>query len=108
MRLKRTFVPLGIVVFLCAVALGYLYMHNRSLMLTEEISDLEIKRQFKVEKLGRTQAELDRLRGFAHLESLWVAAGRPEFVPQTEPDRVASKETDSLPVMLALRNGSSH
>ncbi len=108
MRLKRTFVPLGIVVFLCAVALGYLYMHNCSLMLTKEVSNLETERQFKVEKLGRTQAELDRLGGYCRLESLWVAAGRPEFVPQTEPDRVASEETDSLPVMLALRNGSPH
>lgn len=62
---------------LCVLAVGYLYQHSYSVKLTRGLSRLETERQLLVEKLDGVDAEVVRLSGFARMESLWVAQGRP-------------------------------
>jgi len=62
---------------LCVLAVAYLYQHSYSVRLTRSLSRLETERQLLVEKLEGVDAEIVTLSGFARMESLWVAQGRP-------------------------------
>jgi hypothetical protein len=66
-----------LVFVLCVLAVGYLYQHSYSLRLTRNLSRLETQRQLLAEQLEEAKAEVARLSGFARMESLWVAQGRP-------------------------------
>ncbi len=106
----RTLRRIGLVVFLCGVALGYLYQHNRSLRIARKLNDLEIERRLLGEELAGARVDAERLSSFARLESLWVAAGRP-CAPSPEPVAVACKpdslpdvpEREAMPVVVADR-----
>ena len=66
-----------LVFVLCSLAVAYLYQHSYSVKLTRSLSRLETERQLLAEKLEGVDAEVVRLSGFARMESLWVAQGRP-------------------------------
>jgi len=66
-----------LVFVLCVLAVAYLYQHSYSMKLTRNLSRLETQRQLLAEKLDGVNAEIVRLSGFARMESLWVAQGRP-------------------------------
>jgi len=66
-----------LVFVLCVLAVAYLYQHSYSMRLTRNLSRLETERQLLAEKLDGVNAEVVRLSGFARMESLWVAQGRP-------------------------------
>jgi len=78
----RSLRRIALVVFLCGVAIGYLYQHNCSLGTTRELDAALKERRVLVEEAARLRAEVERLMSFGRLESLWVADGRP---PLTEP-----------------------
>ena len=66
-----------LVFVLCVLAVGYLYQHSYSARLTRDLSRLETERQLLAEELDEVNADIVRLSGFARMESLWVALGRP-------------------------------
>jgi len=66
-----------LVFVLCLLAVAYLYQHSYSTKLTRNLSRLETERQLLAEKLDEVDADIVRLSGFARMESLWVAQGRP-------------------------------
>ncbi|OYD16418.1 hypothetical protein CH330_02850 [candidate division WOR-3 bacterium JGI_Cruoil_03_51_56] len=102
----KFFLRIGIVVFLCAVALGYLYMHNRSLRLTKRVSRLETTHRFMTEELYKIQSDVDTLADFTRLYSFWKADTKSGFSPKTRAARIAHFEQDSLPMLLAHENWS--
>jgi len=99
----KTLARIGIVVFLCGLALAGLALHNRSLMLTRQVAQDESRCKFLTEKRDSLEAEVLRLSSFARLESLWVAAGRPAYSPAE--DVVAVQEPDTGPMILAQVDG---
>lgn len=99
----KTLTRIGIVVLLCALALGYLHVHDRSLRLTQRIAALDSQRRFLFEERDSLQAVALRLSGFVRLDSLWMAAGRQQYL---EPERVrAQAGPDSGPLVVAHVNG---
>ncbi len=66
-----------LVFVICALAVAYLYQHSYSVKLTRNLSRLETERQLLAERLEGVGAEIVKLSGFARMESLWVAQGRP-------------------------------
>ncbi len=73
----RAFRRIVLVVFLCGVAIGYLYLHNWSLRLTGELADAEVELRLLEEQLAGARAEVELLAGFGRLDSVWERAGRP-------------------------------
>ena len=67
-----------LVLVLCGLSIGYLYQHYWSMRLTRRVAQLTKERQLLIETRDRLDVEITRLSGFERLESLWVAAGRPE------------------------------
>ena len=76
-----------LVFVLFVLAVGYLYQHSYSMRLTRSLSRLETERQLLAESLDAVNAEVVRLSGFARMESLWVAQGRPA-APADQPGPV--------------------
>jgi len=70
-----------LVFVLCVLAVAYLYQHSYSTRLTRSLSRLETERQLLAESLDGVNAEVVTLSGFARMESLWVAQGRPAMPP---------------------------
>ncbi len=66
-----------LVFVICVLAVAYLYQHSYSVKLTRNLSRLETERQLLAERLEGVDAEIVTLSGFARMESLWVAQGRP-------------------------------
>jgi hypothetical protein len=66
-----------LVFVICVLAVVYLYQHSYSMKLTRNLSRLETERQLLAERLEGVDAEIVTLSGFARMESLWVAQGRP-------------------------------
>ncbi len=73
----RNLLPVGLVFVLCALALGGLWLHNRSLGLAEQVQSLEVRNRDLAQRACSLQAEVNRMAGYSRLDSLWVAAGRP-------------------------------
>ena len=95
----RSLRRIALVVFLCGVAIGYLYQHNCSLGTTRELDAALKERRVLVEEAARLRAEVEWLMSFGRLESLWVADGRP---PLTEPATDVALTADESPVPVAL------
>jgi hypothetical protein len=66
-----------LVFVICVLAVAYLYQHSCSVKLTRNLSRLETERKLLAERLEGVGAEIVTLSGFARMESLWVAQGRP-------------------------------
>jgi len=88
-----------LVLVLCVLAVAYLYQHSYSMKLTGNLSRLETERQLLVERLDEVNADIVRLSGFARMESLWTAQGRPA-APTDRPD-----PAEGRPVALARHPG---
>lgn len=90
----KTLGRLALMVFLCGVALAYLYQHHWSMRVARELDRLERDRLQLVEETAELRAEVERLSGFARLESIWEAAGRPGSREPTV--RTANREPGSV------------
>lgn len=77
MNLRASVRAIGIVVVLCWVALGYLWLHGRNIRLTEREVEMAKLRRVVADDLESLEVEVCRLAGFARAESLWSAQGRP-------------------------------
>ncbi len=95
----RTLIRIGIVWFLCMLALAYLGLHNRSLRLTRLLSTCEGRHRHLLEQRDSLAVLVMRLESFSRLESLWVASGRPRYSAQE--DAIAVTEPDTGPVIVA-------
>jgi hypothetical protein len=95
---------IALVVFLCGVALGYLYQHHWSLRTTRELDSVLKERRVMVEEAARLRAEVDGLLSFGRLEAMWVADGRPPLpgpaveVAQAEENRGSPAEESPAPI----------
>ncbi|MGB9742201.1 MAG: hypothetical protein ACP5JB_00040 [candidate division WOR-3 bacterium] len=55
-------------------ALGYLYLHAVSIRVTRELAKVDTERKLAAERVDVLGVELERMKGFCRLESLWVAS----------------------------------
>lgn len=62
-----------IVVALSILALVYLYQHSCSVRATQRLLLLEENYRLEEERVESLQVEVERLKSFCRLESLWVA-----------------------------------
>lgn len=70
---KRSIKGILIVAVLSGIALAYLYLHSCSVRATRELAQIERRHRLAAERVERQQVELERLKSFCRLESLWVA-----------------------------------
>lgn len=94
--------------FLCGMAQVGLTLHNRSLRLTQRMHADEVRRQSLLEQRDSLLVEVARLSGFARLESLWIADGRPQVEEVgTQESEVMAQELESgrHEMVAALLNG---
>jgi hypothetical protein len=73
----KTFLRMALVVFLCGIAITYLYVHHCSMGLTEEVEQAREELRLRTQELEQLQAEVEYLSGFARLDSVWARAGSP-------------------------------
>ncbi|UCG42608.1 MAG: hypothetical protein JSU73_12225 [candidate division WOR-3 bacterium] len=77
----KTLVRMALVVFLCGIAIAYLYVHHYSMGLTEEVEQAREGLRLRTQKLEQLRSEVEYLAGFARLDSVWASAGRPGCDP---------------------------
>ncbi|MFO7675887.1 MAG: hypothetical protein R6X12_06200 [bacterium] len=75
----RRLVLLVLLVFILAGT--YLMQRDASLRLVSRQARQEVECRVLVERRDRLQAELERLGGFARLDSVWTSSGRPGAGP---------------------------
>jgi hypothetical protein len=61
-----------IVVLLCALALGYIAQHDRSIRLTRQLAELQTERQLLHDELESVNVSIVRLSSLERLNSLWT------------------------------------
>lgn len=68
---KRSIKGMMIVVVLSVLAVIYLYQHSCSVRMTQELVQLEQGCRLEVERVESLEVEVERLKSFSRLESLW-------------------------------------
>jgi hypothetical protein len=93
----KTMLRMTLVVFLCGIAITYLYVHLCSMGLTEEVEQAREELRLRTQKLEQLQSEVETLAGFARLDSVWARAGRPCCDPGQEAAQQVALAAAALP-----------
>ncbi len=93
----KTLVRMALVVFLCGIAIAYLYVHHCSMGLTEGVEQAREELRLKTQKLEQLQSDVEYLAGFARLDSIWDRADRPCCDPAREAALAAALVADEQP-----------
>jgi len=91
----KTLLRMALVVFLCGIAITYLYVHHCSMGLTEEVERAREDLRLRTQELEQLQSEVECLAGFARLDSVWHTAGRPGCDPVLEVAREVASAAGS-------------
>jgi hypothetical protein len=77
MRANGSLKAVILLVIFSGAALGYLYLHAASNRITRELAKVDTEWKLAEERVDMLRVELEQLKGFARLDSLWlVSQGR--------------------------------
>lgn len=93
----KTLLRMALVVFLCGIAITYLYVHHCSMGLTEGVEQAKEELRLRTQKLEQLQSDVETLAGFARLDSVWDRAGRPCCDPGHEAAQEAALAAAAQP-----------
>ena len=74
MKANGTWKVILIMLVFCGCALGCLYLHATSIRLTRELTAVDTQRRLVEERIEMLKVELEQMKGFCRLESLWGAS----------------------------------
>lgn len=87
-----------IMLVLSGTALVYLYLHATSIKLTRELGKVETEWRLVEEQVGTMMIELEHMRKFTRLESLWLENFKGATVVSLRTERSEGESTELYPI----------